>query len=92
MEDVLGFCALVLTMLMTLSVVVWFCCSIVGSVTKTRRWLKNSRYNAVLRENKRLKSLLTETEEENSHLRSRLRRIHYSKGIERESNIGQRAA
>jgi cell shape-determining protein MreC len=92
MEDVLGFCALVLTMLMTLSVVVWFCCSIVGSIAKTRRRLENPRYNALLRENKRLKSFLTEVEEENSHLRSRLRRIHYSKRIDRESNIGQRAA
>ncbi len=92
MEDVLGFFALVLTMLMTLSVVVWFCCSIVGSVVKTRRRLENSRYNALLRENKRLKSFLTEAEEENSHLRSRLRKVYHSKPIDRESNIGQRAA
>ncbi len=92
MEDVLGLLALLLTMLMTLSVVIWLCCSIVGSVVKTRRRLENPRYDALLRENKRLKSFLTEAEEENSHLRSRLRKIHYSKRIDRESNIRQRAA
>ncbi len=72
MEDVLGFCALVLTILMSLVLAVWFCCSIVKSIVKVRRRHKNLRYKALLRENERLKSLLVEAAEENV----RLKRYH----------------
>jgi hypothetical protein len=54
-EDVLGVGALVMTMLGLLGVAVWFCCSIVGNIVGTRRRLKDSRYEALLGENERLK-------------------------------------
>ncbi len=92
MESVLGFCALVLTIVMTLGVVVWLCGSIVENLIRMRRWLKHPRYDALLRENKRLKSSLTDVAEENSRLRVRLRRVRYSERIHRESSVGQRAA
>ena len=65
MEEVLGFCALVMTVLMLLGVSIWFCCSIVESFVKMRRGLKRPGYNALLRQNKHLKSLLAEAAKEN---------------------------
>jgi hypothetical protein len=44
MEDVLGFCALVMTVLMALMLYVWFCCSIVESFIKMHRGLKRAGY------------------------------------------------
>lgn len=70
MEDVLGFGALVMTMLGLLGVAVWFCCSIVRNIMGTRRRLKDSRYEALLGENERLKGFLADLAEENSRLRS----------------------
>ena len=69
MEDVLGVGALVMTMLGLLGVAVWFCCSIVGNIVGTRRRLKDSRYEAILGENKLLKGFLADLAEENSRLR-----------------------
>lgn len=69
MEAVLGFGALVMTMLGLLGVAVWFCCSIVRNIVGTRRRLKNSRYEALLEENERLKGYLVDLVEENSRLR-----------------------
>ena len=77
MEDVLGVGALVMTMLGLLGVAVWFCCSIVGNIVGTRRRLKDSRYEAILGENKRLKGILADLTEENSRLRGvYLRDVH----------------
>ena len=73
MEDVLDFCALVLTILMSLVVGVWFCCSIAESIVKMRRQHKNLRYKALLRKNERLQSHLAEAVEENVRLRKRFR-------------------
>ncbi len=89
MESVLGFCALVLTMLMLLGLVVWFCCSIAENIMKMRRQLKNSKYNALLRENEQLKGLLTVVVKENRHLRARLRRVCHSERTRRESSVRQ---
>ena len=50
MEDVLGFCALAMTVLMLLGVSIWFCCSTVESVIKMGQRLKKSRSNVLLRE------------------------------------------
>jgi hypothetical protein len=79
MEEVLGFCALVLTMLGLISIAVWFCCSTIERMAKMRRRLKSSRYNALLKENKRLKSFLADVEKENSWLRDTYysERIHH---------------
>ena len=84
----LGVGALVVTMLGLLGVAVWFCCSIVEGIVKTRRRLKDSRYDALSEENKRLKGFLAEFEEENSCLRE----IHYSGRVAHESNARQNAA
>ncbi len=92
MEDVLGFCALALTTLMTLGGVAWLCCSIVERVAQTRRRLKDAKYDALLRENRRLKGFLREAEEKNSLLKSRLRRIRYPERTGRKSTVGRRAA
>jgi Na+-transporting methylmalonyl-CoA/oxaloacetate decarboxylase gamma subunit len=81
MEDVLGYYALVLTMLMLLAVVVWFCCSIVVSFLKMRQWQKNLRYKALLRENQRLKSWLADTAKEH-----RLRKVHRIELVRRRSS------
>ena len=82
MEDVLGFCALVLTMLMMVGVSAWFCCSIVESLAKMRRGLKKTGYNALLRQNKRLKSFLANGAEENLHRR----KGYYTDVIRRKNN------
>ena len=81
-EDVLGFCALVLTMLMSLGIVVWFSCSIVDRIIQMRQRHKKLRYKALLRENERLKSFLADVEEENS----RLRKVYHTEVIRRKSN------
>ena len=69
MEDVLGLCALVVTVLMGLMLSVWFCCSIVESFIKMRLGLKRAGYNTLLRQNERLKSSLADAAEENFRLR-----------------------
>jgi cell shape-determining protein MreC len=71
MESVLGSCALVLTMLMSLAVVIWFCCSTADHLLKMRQRHKKLKYKALLRENQRLKSLLAESARE--HRLSKMR-------------------
>jgi hypothetical protein len=88
MEETLGFCALVLTMLGTISIAVWFCCSIVENIVTTRRRLRSLRYNALLKENECLKSFLADAEEENL----RIRKIYYSERLYRKSKVEQNAA
>ncbi len=80
-EEVLGFCALVLTVVGLASLSIWFCCSIVERIVKMRRRLKNSRYNTLLKENERLRNFLADVEE-NSYLRE----VHYSQYVPRKSN------
>jgi hypothetical protein len=86
MEDVLGFCALAMTVLMLLGVSVWFCCSIVESFIKMRRGLKRPGYNTLLRQNKRLKSLLAEAAEENF----RLEKGYHADVLRRKGNYASR--
>ena len=73
MEDVLAVCALVLAILMSLVIGVWFCCSTAESIVKMRRQHKKLRYKALLRKNERQKSLLVEAAQENARLRKRFR-------------------
>ena len=76
MEEVLELSAFVMMMLCIISLALWFCCSAIVSIIKTRRRLKSSRYDALLKENERLRKFLSEVEEENSHLREvYLRRV-----------------
>ncbi len=86
-EEVLGFSVLVLTMVGLVGVAVWFSCSIVEGITKTRRRIKDSRYDALSKENERLKSFLVEVEEDNFHLREiyRSERIHHKSNTERNA-------
>ena len=65
----LGAGALFMTMLGLLGVAVWSCCSIVGNIVGTSRRLKDSRYEALLGDNERLKGFLADLAEENSRLR-----------------------
>lgn len=81
-EDVLGFCALVLTMLMSLGIVVWFSLCIMNSILKMKQRHKRLRYKTLLRENERLKSFLVEVEEENL----RLRKVYHTEIIRGKSN------
>ena len=81
MEEVLGSWALVLTMLMSLAIVVWLCCSTAGCLLKMRQRHKTLRYGALLRENQRLKRLLAESAEED-----RLRKVQRTKIARRNSN------
>ena len=81
MEEVLGFWALVLTVLMSLAIVTWFCCSIAQSIMKMRQRHKKHKYKALLRENQRLKSLLADTAKER-----RLRKVHRIEAIRRKRN------
>ena len=83
-EDVLG-SYLLLLMLLSLAVVVWFCCSIVVTFLKMRQGQKNLRYKALLRENQRLKSLLEDTAKEH-----RLRKVHRIELVRRRSNRASR--
>ena len=81
MEEVLGFWALALTMLMSLAIVAWFCCSIAQSIIKMRQRHKKLKYKALKRENQRLKSLLADTSKEH-----RLRKVHRIEAIRRQRN------
>ena len=81
MEEVLGSYALVLTMLMSLAIVVWFSWSIAIILVKMRQRHRKLRYKALLRENQRLKSLLTDTAKEH-----RLRKVYRTEVIRRKSN------
>jgi hypothetical protein len=87
-EEVLGFSVLVLTMVGLVGVAVWFSCSMVEGITKTRRRIKDSRYDALSKENERLKGFLVEVEEENFHLRE----IYHSEWVHHKSDAGHNAA
>ena len=85
MEDVLGSYLLLVMMLLSIAVVVWFCCSIVVTFLKMRQGQKNLRYKALLRENQRLRSLLADTTKEH-----RLRKVHRIELVRRRNNHARR--
>ena len=87
MEEVFGFSALVLTVVGLAGIAVWFCCSTMESIIKTRRRLRDSRYDALSKESERLKGFLVEVEEENFRLREiyRSERIHHKSNTERNA-------
>jgi hypothetical protein len=89
MEEVLGFCAWLLTVLMMLGASVWLCCSIVESIIKTRRRLRRARYYPLLSQNKRLKSALADSMEENF----RLKKIYHTDAVRRkEARLARKGA
>lgn len=81
MEEALGSYVLVLTMLMMLAIVVWFCCSIVIGLVKVNLRHKKLRYKALVRENERLRSLLADAAKE-----QRLRKTHRTEVVRRKRN------
>ena len=88
MEETLGYGASVLTTLGLLSVAVWFCCTLAESLVKMRRRLNSSRYNALLKENERLRSFLADVKKENGDLRE----IYYSERTRRRGSVRQNVA
>ena len=72
-EEVLEFSAWLMTAAMMISLAVWFCGSAMTGVIEIRqRRHQNSRRNAFLKENARLKQMLADVEQENAHLRKQL--------------------
>ncbi len=68
-DDVLNFGVRVLMVLMLIGLAVWFVCSVAENATKMGRWIRHSKYVALLRENERLRDLLADAREENDYLR-----------------------
>jgi hypothetical protein len=75
LEEALGFGISVLTVLMTVSLAVWFACSIVEHVLKTKKNTHYPDYDALLRENERMRALLVEAQEKNDYLRQLYREL-----------------
>ncbi|MDP8971991.1 MAG: hypothetical protein M3N45_02175 [Actinomycetota bacterium] len=75
LEEALGFGISVLTVLMIASLAVWFACSIVEHVLKTKNSPRYSNHDALLRENERLRTLLVEAQEKNDYLRQLYREL-----------------
>lgn len=74
LENVLGFGVSVLMVLMTASLAIWFACSIVEHVLKTRS-IYHPNQDLLLRENERLRALLAEAQEKNDYLRKLYREL-----------------
>ena len=70
LDDALGFGALALTLSMMLALAIWFACSIAQNVAKAGRRASRPSYDALLRENERLRDALADAHEENGYLRS----------------------
>ena len=75
LEEALGFGISVLTVLMIASLAVWFACSIVEHVLKTKNNTRYPNHDALLRENERLRTLLVEAQEKNDYLRKLYREL-----------------
>jgi hypothetical protein len=70
LDDALGFGALALTVSMLAGLAVWFALSFVENVAKVGRRISRPSYEALLRENERLRDSLADAREENGYLRS----------------------
>ena len=70
LDDALGFGALALTVSMMAGLAVWFALSFVENVAKVGRRISRPSYDALLRENERLRDSLADAREENGYLRS----------------------
>jgi hypothetical protein len=75
LEEALGIGISVLTVLMIASLAVWFACSIVEHVLKTKNNPCYPNHDALLRENERLRILLVEAQEKNDYLRKLYREL-----------------
>jgi hypothetical protein len=70
LDGALGFGAIALTLSMMAALAVWFTCSVVQNVAKAGRLVSRPGYDALLRENERLRDSLADAREENDYLRS----------------------
>lgn len=68
-DEVLGFGVSALTVLMLLGVAAWFAYSIVKSIARMGRFVRRSSYEALLRDNERLRGSLADAREKNDYLR-----------------------
>ena len=75
LEEALGFGISVLTVLMIASLAVWFACSIVEHVLKTKNNTRYPNHDVLFRENERLRTLLVEAQEKNDYLRKLYREL-----------------
>ncbi len=85
LDDALGFGALALTVSMMAGLAVWFALSFVENVAKVGRRISRPRYDALLRENERLRDSLADAREENDYLRSLYRDLPARAEEERQS-------
>jgi hypothetical protein len=67
--DVFGFGVWILMIVMLIGLTVWFARSVVENIVKMGRWVCRSDYDALMRENERLRDWLTDVQEENDYLR-----------------------
>ncbi len=67
--DVLGFGVWILMILMLIGLIVWFARSVVENIVKMGRWVRRSDYDALMRENERLRDSLVDVQQENDYLR-----------------------
>ncbi len=85
--DVLGFGVWILMILMLVGLIVWFARSIVENIAKMGRWVRRSEYEALMRENERLRGSLADVQEENDYLRKLYRDL-----LPRADDEGRNAA
>jgi hypothetical protein len=74
-DEVLGSGILGLMVLLIIGIAVWLACSIVESIVKTGWQIRRSNYDALLRENERLRDSLAEAREKNDYLRKLYRNL-----------------
>jgi len=86
--DVLGFGVWILMILMLIGLILWFARSVVENIVKMGRWVRRSDYDALMRENERLRDSLVDAREENEFLRKLYRELPSS----REEDEGRNAA
>ena len=74
-DEVLGSGTLGLMALLMIGIAIWLVYSIMESMVKTGRQIRRSNYDALLRENERLRDSLAEAREENDYLRKLYRNL-----------------
>ncbi len=67
--DLLGFGVYILMILMLMSLIVWFARSVAENIAKMGPWVCRSDYDALIRENERLRDSLVDVQQENDYLR-----------------------
>jgi hypothetical protein len=87
MYDVLDFGVWILMILMLIGLIIWFIRSIVENIAKMGRWVCHSDYEALMRENERLRDSLMDVQEENDYLRKLYRDL-----LPRTDDEGRKAA